>query len=1341
MKKSRAARDGSALKQVVLPPPLPAFEELDALAASESPTVESAWWISYQVSEHVFSTVAHSDPRTGEPLPRPLTDILRDLREATETGCRPFPRDRLLSSAEFAADSIEHLLDRHRHRIVRVHEQLPLHQLREVDTRSMAWLARQSGRNIREKLSGRTHALGVKRDVSADTTENRLLMSFAKLLVQRAGNRLAFTSAYDGTADDAERARRLDDCMRLCDERLRRSELAAVPTLARLQPNNVLLSDAHYSRVYRAWQWLRADEETLRSSWKDALQRSRVLLCWMVAAQIAIRERMVIAETLGRALTGRDDGHRLGVEILGAEAAGPDWVMNPPLLFLVLPAGCDDAVFRIRMTLEGEFIRAQIATLAGRGLLREEPVSTVAFRVRPTFERLQPQRGIEIAVDGLDIFIRGAERTYADLAGLKPLATQMARQILQRCYVNPNIEKRERAPVVIKEGARLGIELGNTSLHVCADQAIPLTTSSWALALDLPGDTSGLEWLDGRGDRELVVGASGRSLWTSGDVLDGAEHADAGMVALAADRLLGSVASELDVPADARVAFAVPDSVDEFSQRSLRSAFGALFHRPVPVWRSIAAAMSWTSSAVEHGPRSGDTVVVVDTEFACVSLTVLTAREDAQLAKTHPTSRGIYWERRPPLPPDEWLEMLGWPHLLRAYARMLVVRELPALQSELQERLVEDLLRSGRIASLVTRGGSILVQIPSTQFATPDVVEFFEDPAWLDAETARWTDRLGQCVQGALATLGTARVLLIGGPCSYPRFLMAGRQFGRINWFDEEKGFGRIAVGKSETDVFFHINSVQVADGVDLRKDLAVEFDVGEGRKGPEAQRVTSIPWLKEWLRQRTVVTPQGLATGARECLLRLDTGSLTWREWLPELSLEVVRDGHFGELPLLESGTFVDPFLGEAVQFTVPETLTLARGQPWFSFPLRVGRQGRRPIAWEARLDSAAFPLDHDVHARLKLSYRYGLDKSYDLAVEPASPDDAPFARVEAKWIKGGEDSKSPPTRQRLTLQCMPWDPAGASSFLEAAGSLQRLGNEKYDRFLFAVTRSCWSQGRSLTAAPPEVQRNFPDFSRHLMEALPPELNVEDIPFALEVLVLLHEDAPSEVIGWLLDLDSRAADQRVQVDGGAPVPLYRQTAIMLAMLVGNGKGERAALLQRLLDRLRRHGQGDGFDAQLAGLSMRALSTAAWRHPAFIGSLAAAPGGVALVIDRCRRSLYGLLGRIYVSEEHEKIARLYGTPFRDVCELLLALMAIDSSDPVVAPLQTGSSSADGFAKLIRQIDARLASVGATPRWNVRLDVHVPKELHRMSPVAFALNQYLADGAGANLVYVADAELS
>ena len=238
------------------------------------------------------------------------------------------------------------------------------------------------------------------------------------------------------------------------------------------------------------------------------------------------------------------------------------------------------------------------------------------------------------------------------------------------------------------------------------------------------------------------------------------------MLALAADRLLGSLASELQVATDARVAYAVPDAVDEFSQRGLRSSFGGSFHRPVPVWRSVAAAMSWASAAGERGPRAGESVVVVDTEFGGVSLTVLTARHDKKLEQAHPSSRGIYWERKPPLPPDEQLETLGWPHVLRAYARMLVERELSTLAPEFQERVVEDLLRSGKIGALVARGGSIFVQVPSSQRATPDVVEFFEDPAWFDGEVARWIGRLDHSVRNALSEFGKARAVLIGGPCA-----------------------------------------------------------------------------------------------------------------------------------------------------------------------------------------------------------------------------------------------------------------------------------------------------------------------------------------------------------------------------------------------------------------------------------------------------------------------------------------------------------------------------------------------------------------------------------------------
>ncbi|MCL2824743.1 MAG: DUF2357 domain-containing protein, partial [Polyangiaceae bacterium] len=175
--KHRARADGSDGSgwQKALVPPVPRLDQIEDIAASDVPSAVAAWWISHQVAEHAFSVIARNDSRTGERLPVGLTAILRDLRGATAKGCRPFPHDKLFEAAEFTARSVKHLLGHHRHRIVRSHAQLPFQKLREVDTRAMAWLARQPGRNVREKLSGRTHALGVKRELSADTTENRLL--------------------------------------------------------------------------------------------------------------------------------------------------------------------------------------------------------------------------------------------------------------------------------------------------------------------------------------------------------------------------------------------------------------------------------------------------------------------------------------------------------------------------------------------------------------------------------------------------------------------------------------------------------------------------------------------------------------------------------------------------------------------------------------------------------------------------------------------------------------------------------------------------------------------------------------------------------------------------------------------------------------------------------------------------------------------------------------------------------------------------------------------------------------------------------------------------------------
>lgn len=61
---------------------------------------------------------------------------------------------------------------------------------------------------------------------------------------------------------------------------------------------------------------------------------------------------------------------------------------------------------------------------------------------------------------------------------------------------------------------------------------------------------------------------------------------------------------------------------------------------------------------------------------------------------------------------------------------------------------------------------------------------------------------------------------------------------GTVKFFNNDKGFGFITPSTGEKDVFVHFSNV-VGDGYKtLEEGQQVEFDLAEGRKGPEAQNV-----------------------------------------------------------------------------------------------------------------------------------------------------------------------------------------------------------------------------------------------------------------------------------------------------------------------------------------------------------------------------------------------------------------------------------------------------------------------------------------------------------------------
>jgi CspA family cold shock protein len=64
---------------------------------------------------------------------------------------------------------------------------------------------------------------------------------------------------------------------------------------------------------------------------------------------------------------------------------------------------------------------------------------------------------------------------------------------------------------------------------------------------------------------------------------------------------------------------------------------------------------------------------------------------------------------------------------------------------------------------------------------------------------------------------------------------------GTVKFFNNEKGFGFITPTTGEKDVFVHFSNVVGEGFKSLEEGQQVEFDVAEGRKGPEAQNVRVV--------------------------------------------------------------------------------------------------------------------------------------------------------------------------------------------------------------------------------------------------------------------------------------------------------------------------------------------------------------------------------------------------------------------------------------------------------------------------------------------------------------------
>ena len=67
------------------------------------------------------------------------------------------------------------------------------------------------------------------------------------------------------------------------------------------------------------------------------------------------------------------------------------------------------------------------------------------------------------------------------------------------------------------------------------------------------------------------------------------------------------------------------------------------------------------------------------------------------------------------------------------------------------------------------------------------------------------------------------------------------RTTGVVKWFNAEKGYGFITPDDGGKDCFVHFSAIQGGGFRKLEEGQKVEFEIGQGQKGPQAENVLAL--------------------------------------------------------------------------------------------------------------------------------------------------------------------------------------------------------------------------------------------------------------------------------------------------------------------------------------------------------------------------------------------------------------------------------------------------------------------------------------------------------------------
>lgn len=230
-----------------------------------------------------FNSIFDFDPITNKPLVS-TNDYLFSRINSIETIDSTFWwNDRIENLVRFTENSVFNLFDQLHNKIRSEHIITHSNKIKETDSTAIRWLSKKPGRTVRQKIADSGKMMGVFHNASIDTIENRLLKAFLMRIdnilyeKEQLAHHLNF-SIPDNTSNFIIQVHRW----------LKSEGASYIGSWNNSYPNNTLLNDKNYRKIWNAWCSLQQINELLNEDISKIERLKCIYYFWNRIAELSI---------------------------------------------------------------------------------------------------------------------------------------------------------------------------------------------------------------------------------------------------------------------------------------------------------------------------------------------------------------------------------------------------------------------------------------------------------------------------------------------------------------------------------------------------------------------------------------------------------------------------------------------------------------------------------------------------------------------------------------------------------------------------------------------------------------------------------------------------------------------------------------------------------------------------------------------------------------------------------------------------------------------------------------------------------------------------------------------